>query len=118
MGDSQPTVFSAPHKFAHVLALLQTHEKKQHLIVNVIELVVIKTLSVRRPNQAIEISERVFQVITTFRIHWKAHIWPTIECRVLPLMTLIAKRDAVARLKPAVRIHRSTKNVVSLNTII
>jgi hypothetical protein len=88
------------------------------VIINIVELVVIKPLSVRRPNQAIEIDERVLQVIATFRIHRQAHIWPAIECRVLPFMTLMTKRDAVAWLEPAERVHRSTKDVVSLNTIV
>ncbi|QBX43772.1 hypothetical protein E4T63_25590 [Pseudomonas fluorescens] len=88
------------------------------MIVNVVELVVIKPLSVRRPNQAIEIDERIFQVIATFRTHRQAHIWPAIECRVLPFMTLVTKRDAVTWLEPAERVYRSTKDVVSLNTIV
>ncbi|QNH80431.1 hypothetical protein GGD92_20020 [Pseudomonas protegens] len=58
MSDSQSAVLSALQKFTHVLALLQTHEEKQHVIVYVIELVVIMSLNVRGPNQAIEIDER------------------------------------------------------------
>ncbi|HHM5701030.1 TPA: hypothetical protein ACRNCK_001010 [Pseudomonas aeruginosa] len=42
-----------------MLALLQTHEEKKHVIVYVVELVVIVSLGVRGPYQAIEIDERV-----------------------------------------------------------
>lgn len=118
MCDFQPAVLPTRRELTHVLALLETHEEKQHVIVNVVVLVVIKPLSVRRPNQTFEIDKRVFQVIATFRIHWQVHIWAAIKSRMLPLMTLMAKRDAVTRLEPAARIHRFTKDVVSLDTII
>lgn len=117
MSDFQPTVFPGLNEFIHVFATLQAHEEKQHVSIDIVELVMIKTLSIRRFDQINEAEEGIVQIIATLSVHWHVNSWPTIERRVLRLMTFVAKGYAVARLEPAMWIQRPTKNMVSLNTI-